>query len=363
MIAFDTFQASFMPLVLTNLTQFYTQYAGLHDEILPEGTDEYQNPFGRKYDLGREGAFGQFSILIGLFCSQEMKLNEFQKYTVKALEDKGFIVILTTEEAEFISKLPTVDSAWVVSGSKISETNKKELADAAETFHLSGRGLAIWADNKPWYAHANAILERICKNVTLTETTPGGKNLQLATNDLFKGSFARHQLTSGISHLYEGVTICYPTRENLLQTLALSTDGKPCMMYLDPVGPSPFNPKTGSVAGRIVVDCGITKLFERYWSTAGTDRYVRNVGVWLLAIDHRLKHGYPIQGPIIIEHHRDNCVGCHQPLSGQLSQIGENKWHKGCLKCIKCNHFITENVFSTFQEFPYCATCPPNIQN
>ena len=34
------------------------------------------------------------------------------------------------------------------------------------------------------------------------------------------------------------------------------------------------------------------------WDTAGTGRYVRNVAVWLLGLEHRMSIGAPLQGPI-----------------------------------------------------------------
>jgi len=49
--------------------------------------------------------------------------------------------------------------------------------------------------------------------------------------------------------------------------------------------------------GRVVVDCGLTKLYKE-WDSAGTARYVRNIAVWLLGLEHRLKIGANIQGKI-----------------------------------------------------------------
>lgn len=52
--------------------------------------------------------------------------------------------------------------------------------------------------------------------------------------------------------------------------------------------------------GRIVVDCGFTKLLPHHWvKTAGTERYVRNAAVWLLALDYRAKIGAPLQGELV----------------------------------------------------------------
>jgi len=49
------------------------------------------------------------------------------------------------------------------------------------------------------------------------------------------------------------------------------------MLYTDP-----------PTKGRVVVDTGFTKLGKTYWNTtAGTERYVRNVAVWLLNVERR----------------------------------------------------------------------------
>lgn len=50
-------------------------------------------------------------------------------------------------------------------------------------------------------------------------------------------------------------------------------------------------------AGRIVVDCGYTKMWMN-WEHAGTERYFCNVAVWLLGLDFRLDNKLPIRGPI-----------------------------------------------------------------
>ena len=34
--------------------------------------------------------------------------------------------------------------------------------------------------------------------------------------------------------------------------------------------------------GRVIVDNGFTKLYQSYWSTAGTARYVSNCSAWLV---------------------------------------------------------------------------------
>ncbi len=51
--------------------------------------------------------------------------------------------------------------------------------------------------------------------------------------------------------------------------------------------------------GRVVIDTGFTKMYSEFFNTtAGNDRYVRNVAVWLLGIDERLAKKLPLKGPI-----------------------------------------------------------------
>jgi hypothetical protein len=50
-----------------SITDFYTNYAGQHD-IPDTNKDTFSNPEGREFDLGREGAFKQFVVVVGLFC-------------------------------------------------------------------------------------------------------------------------------------------------------------------------------------------------------------------------------------------------------------------------------------------------------
>lgn len=41
--------------------------------------DEFKNPKGAQYDLGKNGAFGEFKILIGLFFQRTKEFDE-QKF-------------------------------------------------------------------------------------------------------------------------------------------------------------------------------------------------------------------------------------------------------------------------------------------
>jgi hypothetical protein len=74
----------------------------------------------------------------------------------------------------------------------------------------------IWADNDPYFTHANLILPEIadCKlegnDYAATIINYGKAN----ENGKFD---ANHLIFAGINNLYEGITICYPNKQEKLQ--------------------------------------------------------------------------------------------------------------------------------------------------
>src|SRR5690348_13761448 len=92
-------------------------------------------------------------------------------------------------------------------------------------------------------------------------------------------------LFAGVNYLYEGITICYPVKEDgselpkdhPLMTLATSSNGKPVICAME----------RSEKGGRVVVDSGFTKLFPQYWKTAGQARYVVNACVYLVDVEGR----------------------------------------------------------------------------
>lgn len=63
------------------------------------------NPADSKFDLGKDGAFTKFSILIGAFSYYK----DLEETAMLALKGKGFTVERVLTEIEFIKKLPQFD--------------------------------------------------------------------------------------------------------------------------------------------------------------------------------------------------------------------------------------------------------------
>src|SRR5687768_6627886 len=83
-------------------------------------------------------------------------LTYFSLNASRALRQKGFRVTFVVTETEFIRELNKYDIAWIISSHSLDWIKRqgrgvdkwRELADACEQFHKSGRGLFILADNE-----------------------------------------------------------------------------------------------------------------------------------------------------------------------------------------------------------------------
>ncbi|CAF3292267.1 unnamed protein product [Rotaria sp. Silwood2] len=253
--------------------QPYNEVAGKSNIIDANGYDRYGNPTGREYDLGRDGAFMGFNILIGQFCYFDM-----QK-PIDALKIKGFQVKHVTTEDECITELASnrYQIAWIISSTQIQ--NSKFIL-ALTAFHSAGGAIFLFADNTPYVCHASEFL-RTKFGITVEGDYYGGKTMTYKENGYQQtGNFGQHEIFTGITNLFEGITICHPvysTPENrtTFVTIATATDGNSSIAVYDP-------PLT-STEGRLCLDCGFTKLYCN-WDSAGTARYVVNASCWLLGI-------------------------------------------------------------------------------
>jgi hypothetical protein len=246
-----------------------------------KGNEERQ-----EYDLGKDGAFNDFSILVGCFYSEVY--GSWNTNAGKSLSQKGFRVTITTDEREFIKQLKSngsnFDVTWIISNnySPLSHTEIQDFKSAVLDYHRSGRGLFIYGDNAAWYLHANWVLPEIV-GTTLIGDTPGGRVLGYG-NAKVPGEFdCENLIFSGINYLFEGITICYPAQDAKLTHLATSSDGKPCISFME----------STPEHGRVLVDTGFTKLYCS-WEAAGQARYVVNATVYLVDVERRFDSKFPV---------------------------------------------------------------------
>jgi hypothetical protein len=266
------------------VSTFYNDAAGKSNITNASGYDQYGNPKGRTYDLGRDGVYTEFHILIAQFYIDTQFDDKAMQVPIDALKVKGFQVKHVKTENECITELASnrYQIAWIISTDQIKNPI---FISVLTTFHSSGGAIFLFADNTPYVCHASEFL-RTKFGMTVEGSYEGNKTLTYKENGHQQtGHFGQHQIFTGIANLYEGITICHPVystsaSRKVFVTIATATDGNSSIAVYDP--------PPASNEGRICLDCGFTKLYTN-WDSAGTARYIVNVSCWLLGIEKRLK--------------------------------------------------------------------------
>jgi hypothetical protein len=264
--------------------QPYNEAAGKSNILDARAYDQYGNPTGREYDLGRDGAFKEFNILIAQFYSDSQFNDAAMQIPIDALNAKGFQVKHVKTENECITELASnrYEIAWIISNSGIQNS---KFIPALTAFHSAGGAIFLFADNTPYICHASEFLSTKF-GITVEGNYYGGNTMTYKENGYQQtGNFGQHEIFTGITNLFEGITICHPVystpaSRTIFVTIATASDGNSSIAVYDP-------PST-STEGRLCLDCGFTKLYIN-WDSAGTARYIVNASCWLLGIEKRLK--------------------------------------------------------------------------
>ncbi|CAE7654091.1 unnamed protein product [Symbiodinium sp. CCMP2592] len=236
--------------------------------------DPWHNPIGSAFDLAQDESLHGFRLII-LNAHQRHGLPEdITNHVIPTLECKGLEVACCVAVDEFSQRLNTENYhvAWIISTD--SWTGGNRLWRRSRNFTKPAE------DNHPYYDHANVILQELF-GFRLEGNTGAGKCLRRnEEGQLTTGEFGGHgKLCCGIEQLFEGVTICYPNRiPEGWSVFGMSTDSHPVLLCNEATSELPRT--AGS--GRVVVDCGFTKLMGKHWDQAGTARYVNNCCVWLV---------------------------------------------------------------------------------
>jgi hypothetical protein len=233
-------------------------------------SDSYGNADGNQYDLAVDGAFeGQTIAVLHLYTTGSF---DFELPT-NALKEKGFSVY------RWMNKPPTpevlkegLDKAcqlWIVSNS--TQMLNADHLKVIKEFFDAGKGVYIWGDNQPFYADANYVAKELI-GAEMTGNTHGSIVVGLMMNGKKVGVMPNHLITTGLQHLYEGVTIA---------TLADNEDLSPILYGSAGNLVAAVYEKDGK---RLILDGGFTRLYVN-WDTAGTGRYVKNAAAWLVNVE------------------------------------------------------------------------------
>jgi len=289
--------------------------------------DAFGVALGAEFDLAKPGSRVGWNVLVGNFGQRhELTLAALEQCAFVSLRNLGFTIQYTEKETEFVKLLnrgpdkelpkPIHHLAgiprnsellqqwhvvWIVSGPQMSDPRCSPVvfADAVAKVHFKGNGLLLWAENEPFYYHANLVLPKLqhtrtCPLMQLIGNTCGKGQIMtpgLANQRMRYGS---HMITTGVEKLFEGNTICYPTATAEFQVLGTSSAGFPVLLYGDAHGAN-----QGTYCGRVVIDNGWTKLVPELWNTAGTPRYISNVTSWLAFLERMSrKWRIPVDSPV-----------------------------------------------------------------
>jgi hypothetical protein len=263
---------------------FYNDARGKSNITDASGYDQYGNAIGTTFDLGRDGAFKDFNILIARFYVYGQFDDKAMQVPINALNVKGFQVKHVKTENECITELASnrYQIAWIISTDQIQNP---AFISALTTFHSSGGSIFLFADNTPYVCHASEFLKTKF-GITVEGNYYGGKTMTYKENShQTTGNFGQHEIFTGIATLFEGITICHPVystpeSRTIFKTIATATDGNSSIAVYDPPSTTP--------EGRLCLDCGFTKLYIN-WDSAGTARYIVNASTWLLDAEKRVK--------------------------------------------------------------------------
>jgi hypothetical protein len=229
--------------------------------------DGYGNAAGSGYDLAVDGAFeGQTVAVIQLYVETAFDFS----LPKAALKEKGFSVYRWSHRPpspkELAAALEKSCQLWIISGDQQMLT--AEHLKVIKAFFDAGHGVYLWGDNQPYYADANYVAEALFDTKMLGDL-PGDHPVMLQEKRGKRGLLPNHLLTTGLEHVYEGITIATIQPNQVLSPLIYGSADNLVAAFYD---------KNGK---RAILDGGFTRLYYK-WDTAGTARYVKNAAAWLV---------------------------------------------------------------------------------
>jgi Fe-S cluster biosynthesis and repair protein YggX len=248
--------------------------------------DQFGNPAGEGYGLGRSGEFSGQRIL-AYSGDGQIQTNIFTSDNPlwEALRKKGFKVDIRTGVFRG-AWLATADQFWLFSGNRSSVDESG--FQAIVSFVGKGKGLYVIADNEPWIAEATVLAQRLF-GTQIRGNYTGNQIIavrgQGATQNEARKYNAKqyvdpHALLTDIYYIYEGITISHidPPSRNVLTPVLRASDGQVLAAV------------ARDRRQRVVLDCGFTRYYyspqgQFVTKTAGTLRYAENIAAYLAGKD------------------------------------------------------------------------------
>jgi hypothetical protein len=230
--------------------------------------DAYGNASAEKYDLAVDGAFsGQTVMVVDLYGGEYGLSFEGPR---AALESKGFSVVHYNQVpsvAELEKGLAKSSQFWIVSSCDNSVHLTPAHQKAIKKFFDAGHGVYLWGDNDPCNADADKLAAMLI-DARVQGDLPGDQTVGISKGAGKPGVVRDHLLSTGVEHVYEGVTVATVKPAGAMTPVIYGSAGNLVAAAYERDGK------------RLIVDGGFTRLTYK-WDTAGTGRYIRNAGAWL----------------------------------------------------------------------------------
>ena len=149
-------------------------------------------------------------ITVAVYHAPEGVITDKQRNWIR---ESGATLYDTSDLTKFLNYLKTnsPNIIWIISDRNI-EKAEKIVPQVIEHF-LRGASLFIWNDNQPFFAEGNELLRKITNSDCQFQGNYIGDKTLSRSPPLINGHFdSNHVVAIGFPHLYEGVTISYPTK-------------------------------------------------------------------------------------------------------------------------------------------------------
>ncbi|CAF4166945.1 unnamed protein product, partial [Adineta steineri] len=185
--------------IISTPLQPYNDVAGKSNITNAIGYDRFGNATGREYDLGRDGAFMGFNILIAQFYWDSQFNDTAIQVPIDELKKKGFQVKHIKTEDECITELASnrYQITWIISG--INQIQNPKFISSLIAFHSGGGAIFLFADNTPGVYHASEFLKTKF-GITVDGNYYGGQTMTYKEDGhRGKGNFGQHEIFTGIT--------------------------------------------------------------------------------------------------------------------------------------------------------------------
>jgi hypothetical protein len=230
--------------------------------------DPHGNAQGSQYDLAVDGAFeGQTILVIDYYNYDKLEAPR------AAVRTKGFSMVRYSKEPsprELETLLAKSNQFWLISSCDNKVHLSKEHHAVIRKFFESGHGVYLWGDNDPCNADADVLANHLL-GARIQGDLPGDQIVKISTGPGKPGVVRDHLLTTGVEHVYEGVTVATvkPSKNQQLTPIIWGSAGNLVTAAFEQGGK------------RLLIDGGFTRLSNPKWDTAGTGRYIKNAAAWL----------------------------------------------------------------------------------